>query len=388
MKNPYVHRKMICSTESFFGRRRELSRIYSLIESSQQISVVGDRRIGKSSLLCCLSLSEIQAQFSDYDLSEHIFVYIDLLVCAKYTAEMFLRHLLLELQKTTQGILKISIPGQNFILDDFTDTIDQVMDLNKKLVFLLDEFDYVSKNEHFDLDFFNFLRSIAHKRAVSFVTASTKSLLDLCDKSVISSPFFNIFNVLRLGVLEPDDALELIRVPSTRAGYSLAGDNAFILDLAGQHPFLLQLACFLVFETRSTDISAPLDHLAIRNAFQQLAHDHFKYAWEALDREEKLRVEEAIAKGDFSAHPMLSSLPFREYVLRSKVSQEVVMKDTFRKKLLKGVQRLDLRHPDRRIVRIAVGISLAIALVIAALHLGFINGLQQLLLIPLAAITT
>src|SRR5260370_21477128 len=144
----------------------------------------------------------------------------------------------------------MTIPVHNFNVEHFSRAIDRVMDLKKKLVFLLDEFDYVSRNEHFDLNFFNFLRSIAHNRALSFVTASTKSLLDLCDKSVISFPFFNIFNVLNLGVLTRDEALELIRVPSDRAGCSLLDDRQFILELAGTHPFLLQLACFLVFEAR------------------------------------------------------------------------------------------------------------------------------------------
>jgi len=207
VKNPYIHRKMICAPESFFGRHRELDRIYSLVEGAQQVSVVGDRRIGKSSLLCCLALPEVQARYGQYDLSQHVFVYIDLLRCARYTPEEFLRYLLLELRKATQNDFKMTIPVHNFNVEHFSRAIDRVMDLKKKLVFLLDEFDYVSRNEHFDLNFFNFLRSIAHNRALSFVTASTKSLLDLCDKSVISSPFFNIFNVLNLGLITRNESL-------------------------------------------------------------------------------------------------------------------------------------------------------------------------------------
>jgi hypothetical protein len=383
MKNPYIHRKMICVSESFFGRSQELDRIYSLVESAQQVSVVGDRRIGKSSLLYCLTLPEIQARYAQYDLSQHIFVYIDLLRCNKYTPEEFLRYLLLELRKTTQNHFKLTIPIRSFNVEHFSRAIDRVMDLNKKLVFLLDEFDYVSQNEHFDLDFFNFLRSIANNRALSFITASTKSLLDLCDKLVISSPFFNIFTVLRLGVLTLDEALELIRIPSELAGYSIRDDEEFILELAGKHPFLLHLACFLFFEACTSSSHGPLDHQTIQAAFNQQAHDHFKYAWEALDKEEQLQVRKAASTGKFSVHPMLSSRPFREFVLHAPVPSVPETKQSRQKMLMTYIRRLNWLA-----IRIIAGSTILIALVVAVLYLDFIPGIQQLLFIPLAGLIT
>jgi uncharacterized protein len=383
MKNPYIHRKMICVSDSFFGRYQELDRIYSLIESAQQVSVVGDRRIGKSSLLYCLTLPEIQARYTQYDLSQHIFVYIDLLRCSKYTPEEFLRYLLLELRKVTQNQFKLTIPGRNFKVEHFSRTIDKVMDLDKKLVFLLDEFDYVSENERFDLDFFNFLRSIANNSALSFITASTKSLLDLCDKSVISSPFFNIFNTLRLGALARDEALEVIRVPSELAGYSIRDDEEFILELAGTHPLLLQLACNLVFEARTSSSQGSLDQQAIRAVFDQQVHDHFKYAWEALENEEQLRVKKAASADEFSVLPMLSSRPFREFVLRAPISSVPAKKQFGLKMLMTRIRRL-----NRPAMHIIVGCTILIALVVVGLFIDFIHGIQGLLFIPLAGILT
>jgi hypothetical protein len=374
---------MICVSESFFGRYQELDRIYSLIESAQQVSVVGDRRIGKSSLLYCLTLPEIQGRYTQYDLSQHIFVYIDLLRCSKYTPEEFLRHLLLELRKVTQNHFKLTIPSRNFNVEHFSRTIDKVIDLNKKLVFLLDEFDYVSENERFDLDFFNFLRSIANNRALSFITASTKSLLDLCDKSVISSPFFNIFNTLRLGALTRDGALDLIRVPSELAGYSIRDDEEFILELAGTHPLLLQLACYLVFEARTSSSHSSLDHRAIRALFDQQVQDHFKYAWEVLDNEEQLRVKKAASTGEFSVLPMLSSRPFREFVLHAPISSVPATKRSGLKVLMTHIRRL-----NRPVVHIIVGCTLLIALVVAGLFIDFVQGIEGLLFIPLAGLLT
>ncbi|HOT02427.1 MAG TPA: ATP-binding protein, partial [Acidobacteriota bacterium] len=52
-QNPYLDRVAIRDIHRFFGRRREVTRIFSRIGAArpQSVSVVGERRIGKSSLL-------------------------------------------------------------------------------------------------------------------------------------------------------------------------------------------------------------------------------------------------------------------------------------------------------------------------------------------------
>ena len=51
--NPYLNRTAIKDDRGFFGRRRELATIFSRIDARepQSVSIVGERRIGKSSLL-------------------------------------------------------------------------------------------------------------------------------------------------------------------------------------------------------------------------------------------------------------------------------------------------------------------------------------------------
>jgi serine/threonine protein kinase len=50
-RNPYLNRVMIANPSEFFGRDRDIRRIYSRLDAQrpQSISVVGERRIGKSS---------------------------------------------------------------------------------------------------------------------------------------------------------------------------------------------------------------------------------------------------------------------------------------------------------------------------------------------------
>lgn len=376
MKNPYIHGKKISQANSFFGRKQELRRIYSLLEGMQQISVVGARRIGKSSLLWCLALPEVMAKYPEFDLSNHVFIYIDLLRCGNYTAEQFLRYVILEIIKVT-GLHDIEVPVNGFTYEYFSDALDRVSATELKLVLLFDEFDGVADNLYFDLGFFNFLRSIADDKQVSFVTSSTRSLFELCHKSVVSSPFFNIFVVQELKQLKPNEALELIRLPSTNAGCSLRSDERFILELAGTHPFLLQIACFFVFEAHMSQ-NSNISYRDIRKAFERYVESHFLHVWQSLGEDEKKQLKSEILAGNEFSHPMFGSHPFREFILGQSSS-------------LRDESLVPLRWQRLyalRTTRIIVGLIVMMTLLGFILTLGFANGVQELLVVVLVAVAS
>src|SRR5439155_14586342 len=77
-QNPYFDLVGVRDPEErFFGRVHQLRRVFSAIENHQSISLVGSLHLGKSSLLQCLLLPEIQKRF-ECDLSHHILVLLDL----------------------------------------------------------------------------------------------------------------------------------------------------------------------------------------------------------------------------------------------------------------------------------------------------------------------
>ncbi len=77
LKNPYFTVSAVRDPDMFFGRAELLKKVYSAITDRHSVSLVGSRRIGKSSLLRCMLSPEIQKRF-EYDLKHHIFVFIDL----------------------------------------------------------------------------------------------------------------------------------------------------------------------------------------------------------------------------------------------------------------------------------------------------------------------
>src|SRR5262249_26288786 len=109
---------------------------------------------------------------------------------------------------------------------------------NRKLIILLDEFDAITTNQAFDLEFYSFLRSIANNYDVAYVTSSARDLQELCHTQLIAdSPFFNIFTNVFLRAFSRKEALDLITIPSLEAGLPLEGFARRIMEIAGHFPY-------------------------------------------------------------------------------------------------------------------------------------------------------
>ena len=91
---------------------------------------------------------------------------------------------------------------------DLEDLFLESDDRGLKLVLLMDEFEYVTKNENFGLDFFAGLRALAIHYPLAVITATREALVDLChSESIKGSPLFNIFASVILRPFDQDDSL-------------------------------------------------------------------------------------------------------------------------------------------------------------------------------------
>jgi len=288
--NPYLNRTAIRGERDFFGRRRELAIVFSRIgaREPQSVSIVGERRIGKSSLL--RALLRQRTAFLDRP-DEFVFVYLDLQGRIHGDVSDFFAALIEE----------IALARQDPVLTGYPPTYESlrrvVAGLNRahtKLVLLLDEFEAITLNRNFTIEFFSFLRSLPNNYLVSFVVTSARELQEFChSKEIAGSPFFNIFHKLNLGCLSAEEAHELIVMPSRAAGYSLEAHTAFIHRLAGYFPFFLQLACCAFFERRHDfpNENDP-DLNSIRQKFYEEVRNHFEYVWDHFtDRERALCIK-------------------------------------------------------------------------------------------------
>jgi len=286
-ENPYYHRGPIKETKHFYGRDQETAHALQMVKRGQSVSVIGPRRIGKTSLLFHLSDAEVRVKYGLVP-EWSSFVYIDGQMLGGLCRLDILRLLLHETIAQTSRE-RIDIPS---IVGDrsFELTVRKWAKTGKQLVYLIDEFECLGKNPNLDTDFFSFLRSLAARFNVAYITASQVPLLALSDKGgQLSSPFFNFFVQIHLGLFDEDEARTLIREPSQAAGVEFSKSTEdFILDLAGPHPFFLQVACFNAFEMSLNN--PPFGKRAYRQLKEDVQTDlecHFEYFASGLSKEER-----------------------------------------------------------------------------------------------------
>jgi len=290
-RNPYLNRVMIKHRDDFFGRTQELKRIYARFNATPpgSISVVGPRKIGKSSLLNYVYNRSNRQKFLEQP-DQMLMVFLDLQRDSGMSMETFVRTLLGIAELELRGRLDLTGCAHN--LDGVRDMVQRIDGAGYRLVLLLDEFETVTTNANFNLEFFSFLRYLANHYNVAYLTSSERDLQQLCHtKEISDSPFFNIFTTLQLTVFKRDEAETLIRVPSERVGKPLGAHTNSIIDMAGLFPFFIQMACSHTIEylDEHPDASEP-DFREVRRRFYEEARLHFRYIWEGFDEHERSTV--------------------------------------------------------------------------------------------------
>jgi hypothetical protein len=286
MPNPYKPGGMVTDPEVFFGRREELRTLRTRLAQRQSTSVVGMRRIGKSSLLYHL----VQQPELPTD-RRCALVSLDLQDARCHTAAGFLGHALNWLNAQCGSAYDFSRVTS---LTGFADAVDHFAADGVHPVLCLDEFEeFTRRTDQFNDDFFETLRSLAQAGKLAFVTASQRPLEDLTHEGNLTSPFYNIFIQVDLGLLEPEAAEELARVPFERTGImTTSADRALALELGGRHPFYLQMSCGCLYD--EMERATPPDRGRVRRRFARGAESHFRGLWRHLTAEEQAALKHLV----------------------------------------------------------------------------------------------
>ncbi len=291
--NPFFNRHRITDPAYFSGRKNQVEQIYSAVVTQQSRSIVGERKLGKSSLLTYVMQPTVMQAY-DLDPSQFIFIYLDLEGMVSATRPEFW----FEIVEQCYDRLPDDKLRRRF--DRYLDSDDEmrfttvrrllrrVRDAGVQIVCALDEFECLAENEQFGPEFYGELRSLAGEMGVVYLTASKQSLYDLTfhNSSSLSSPFFNIFSELPLGLMSEQEGRELLRQISA-LGQKPLSDEAldYALELAGPHPFFLQIAgSCLVREGGGSETKS---RQAAHDRFMAEVEDHFHYLWSRLNEMEQ-----------------------------------------------------------------------------------------------------
>jgi hypothetical protein len=272
MTSPYSRRSAIRQQEEFFGRRAELRALYGLISRKASVYLVGERRVGKSSLLNALRFERSR---SDAGVQENVsFVFLNSYYFADASQAEFLRYLFLQISQEIEA--PIFDPEQS----SFLEAGEFAQYSGRQLVVLIDEFDILLTNRNLPASLYGSLRAWAEQFEIPFVIVCREGNVEpLLKMRSIGSPFWNIYQSIYVGPLQPAEARELVTVPALRLERDLSEDQVRqVLSWGGLHPFFLQMAADHTFQHKT-----PADQ---KFNFLLEAEKHFRYLLSVLSEAE------------------------------------------------------------------------------------------------------
>lgn len=246
--DPYAVRRPV-SGSNFYGRKQESAAIMNLLKIPMYCSVVGDRRMGKTSLL-----KHIQRRLNALP-ERPVVVFIDLELRPTNQLQfyrMLSRHLLeaAEEWSAAEGNgVQLKLPSKESIRhinDAFTlfeegivEVIETLLKSASAVHLLIDEGDYLARES-----MGHGLRYLLNRfDRLGFVLASAEYLHKIEQDGPLS-PLYNMFEIIDLGLLTREEAIELIEHRSSPPPIPFSkAEQAYILEVAGRHPHLLKVTC-------------------------------------------------------------------------------------------------------------------------------------------------
>lgn len=340
-RNPYLNRVMIKDPSDFWGRDKEVRKIYSRLDAPhpQSISIVGERRIGKSSLLNYIYSRENRKKHMQ-NYQNAIFVYLDFQSRAEFDVPKFIDFLFSVFQYESKDAPKL--PEGERSLDLLKEGVQDLHNNGKRIIILMDEFESITRNKKFDESFFSFMRALANSYRVAYVTSSRDELQNMChNKDISDSPFFNIFSNLPLRPFSYESACELIAIPSRKEGVPLESYTNKIIALAGYFPFYLQIACSTVFEQLLESDDGEPDWSRVYKTYTDELFPHYEFVWGRMDEPEKDNLQRiASGKGISRKYEFVNEILLRRgYLNENKDGTLTLFADSFKNFVLQQQQK-------------------------------------------------
>jgi tetratricopeptide (TPR) repeat protein len=302
----------------FAGREQVLQEIVNAMLRLQNVSLHGERRIGKTSLLLYLAHpasnielpeTHIPVYFNFQDFAEASVADVWQAIADEIAEQIGQRHP--DCQDTSEQFLdtisNFLKPSERPALfgTGFGRALAFLDDSGFKIHLLFDEFDQTDRNPNLGDSFYDALRSLPTRAEnISYVIASRTGLAALqstYDK--VSSPFFNIFTTITLAPFREDEVHRLIFNYFARAelDFSLAeklcAESPFLYDVTGYHPFFVQMLCYhLCARLDQPDWPRGQAQQEALKAFERDSEPHFDYYWKVSSKEEKLLIDKLAAK--------------------------------------------------------------------------------------------
>ncbi len=307
----FFSREPVTVASDFVGRKEAIEWVAAKLGARhpQNINIVGEPKIGKSSLLRYIVNQRVGA----VPLVKMVYVWLDLLTLPVCDSEQFWPFLLRQLQTAvSQANISLpeldgDLPPQNQIAD-LLDTLQQ-KERPLRLILVIDAFERLSPElSEKDLDWLRSLTT-AHSDWLAFVIGSPKPLNQLLaqwEQSMIGSLFSEQFKDYYLVLLSDDESIAFCRQASEAfAGGSLSRqDLDFLLAEAGPHPALLKMACEYLLQAQAGASRHPYEDAAADLRLDSGVQSLCNRLWLARSPEEQAMLF-ALAQGQETGNRQL-----------------------------------------------------------------------------------
>jgi len=296
--NPFTFGNPIREPGRFIGRQEELRQVVNRLLSSahESTSIVGERRIGKTSLLLHLADKAAAAQLGLVP-ERFCLIYIDFQGLVDITPQRFWSRVLTRMARSiSDPNLKSQIEAlqkeDTIELFDLEDLCEAITEAGLCVVLLLDEFEYVTQNPNFKADFFGGLRALAIHHNIPLIPATRRELIDLCHSEEIKgSPFFNIFANIIMRLFKPAEVDQLLDRYIAGSGISMGDrEHQLVWHLGGGQPLFTQVAGYYLFEGLQQGIPPGRLEPWVTAQFEQQVAPHFSYLWGRCTESEKITL--------------------------------------------------------------------------------------------------
>lgn len=247
---------------SFFGRQQVVARYIDAIKRCENRGIFGVRKSGKTSILFKI----------DRIIREQHLGYVFFYDCKspsyrKMHWNEFLGAICDNIAKRLNIKIRKEYDEIN-IIKSFRYVMKTASDMNKKIIIMFDEIEYISfrspMDPHWHTEFIDFWQTIwsvqsIHRNLVFILSGVNPSVSEVDTIDGIQNPLFSIVQSEYLQGLSYEDAKSMIRILGKRMGIVFDHESVTMLfDQYNGHPMLLRLACSYInrqFETERRPIN-------------------------------------------------------------------------------------------------------------------------------------
>lgn len=291
--DPFIVGAVVPDTR-FIGRKAEIHSIVQRLskETMESVSIVANRRMGKTSLLnyLCKRSDTIFPPTHEW-----VLVYMSMMDKRLHSPKGIMRAIRRSLEKSSAYNLWDS--SEDGDIDTFMDVLEEfATEPSRRLVFCFDEFESVMAYLELD-DFIESLRYAGERSWIGIVTSTTRTLIDLTQNNRLTSPFYNIFQTEYLSLMPKDEWTVIVKDGFQQVGVSVNSDQLKQIEImAGGHPYLTQLAGSLLLSSvreRWTDTR-------LQSEYERDAQMIFSSIWQSLSAQDIDAVKSLLSRNSAS----------------------------------------------------------------------------------------